>query len=126
MSFATVINCMDGRVQLPVITYLMKKFGVDYIDSITEPGPVKILAETINRENLQSIIQRINVSVKKHGSKKLALIAHFDCAGNPEPDNIQKIQLLQAIKNLKELVDSSVEVIGLWVDSDYSFTELSS
>ncbi len=124
MSFATVINCMDGRVQLPVINYLIEKFGAEYIDSITEPGPVKILAETIDPKSLESMVKKIDISVKKHGSRKLALVAHFDCAGNPEPDYVQKAQLLRAVKNLKDLVDSSVEVIGLWVDTDYSITEI--
>ena len=39
MSFYTTINCMDGRVQLPVISYLMERFGVQYVDAITGPGP---------------------------------------------------------------------------------------
>jgi hypothetical protein len=29
---------MDGRVQLPLIRYLPKRFNVDYVDSITEVG----------------------------------------------------------------------------------------
>ncbi len=37
-TFATAINCMDGRVQLPVIAYLKSKYVVDYVDAITEPG----------------------------------------------------------------------------------------
>jgi len=30
--FATAINCMDGRVQLPVINWLMENLSVDYVD----------------------------------------------------------------------------------------------
>lgn len=36
---------MDGRVQLPVIKYLQDRFKVQYVDTITEPGPNLILAE---------------------------------------------------------------------------------
>ncbi|HOP76783.1 MAG TPA: hypothetical protein PLD05_04790 [Thermogutta sp.] len=39
MSFATVVNCMDGRTQGPVISYLKERFGVDYVDNSTEAGP---------------------------------------------------------------------------------------
>ena len=39
MIFFTTIKCKDGRVQLPVISYLQKRFNVQYVDSITEPGP---------------------------------------------------------------------------------------
>ena len=46
--FATAINCMDGRVQTPVIEYLQHQYGADYGDMVTEPGSNKILAESIN------------------------------------------------------------------------------
>ena len=36
--FCTVINYIDGRVQLPVIRYLQKRFDAEYVDSITEAG----------------------------------------------------------------------------------------
>ena len=39
MRFCTVINCMDGRVQLPVIRHMKERFNAEYVDSITEPGP---------------------------------------------------------------------------------------
>jgi hypothetical protein len=43
--FYTAINCMDGRVQMPVINYLAARFGADFVDSVTEAGPVLYLAE---------------------------------------------------------------------------------
>ena len=45
MKFATAINCMDGRTQLPVIAYLKEKCKIDCVDMVTEAGPVKILAD---------------------------------------------------------------------------------
>jgi hypothetical protein len=42
--FITVINCMDGRVQLPVNNWLRKRFNANFVDTITEPGPNRILA----------------------------------------------------------------------------------
>ena len=43
--FGTAINCMDGRVQEPVAKFLKEIYGIDFVDTITEPGPVKILSE---------------------------------------------------------------------------------
>ena len=37
--FYSAINCMDGRVRLPVISYLRERFGVQHVDVITEAGP---------------------------------------------------------------------------------------
>ncbi|MGB3082317.1 MAG: carbonic anhydrase, partial [Candidatus Omnitrophota bacterium] len=44
-SFATAINCIDGRAQKPVTEFAIRKFKVDYVDLITEPGPDKVLSE---------------------------------------------------------------------------------
>ena len=44
--FGTAINCLDGRVQLPVSNWMKMQFHLDYIDMITEPGPDKIVAVT--------------------------------------------------------------------------------
>ena len=54
--FATAINCMDGRVQLPVINYLKDQYKIDYVDMITEPGPIKILSELKDNKLVESII----------------------------------------------------------------------
>lgn len=119
MSFCTAINCMDGRVQLPVIRYLMERFGTDYIDSITEAGPVKILAEQTDRPRLNSIFERVTISIDKHGSKTLAISAHADCAGNPVDDEIQQQQLNAAAELLKKTFPA-MTVLTLWVDSTWS------
>ena len=44
-TFFTAINCMDGRVQLPVIKYVQEKFDILFVDMITEPGPILYLSE---------------------------------------------------------------------------------
>jgi hypothetical protein len=44
MAFCTAVTCMDGRVQLPVNAYLRERFGADFVDTITEPGPNAVLA----------------------------------------------------------------------------------
>ena len=43
--FVTAINCMDGRVQIPVIEYMKTTYDVEYIDMITEPGTIKTLSK---------------------------------------------------------------------------------
>ena len=42
--FATAINCMDGRTQQPIIDWAKNVLNVDFIDTITEAGPDKILS----------------------------------------------------------------------------------
>jgi len=91
---------MDGRVQKPVIEYVMTNFGVDYVDMITEPGPNKILAENKDANLIGSIKKRLEISVKKHGSKVIVIAAHNDCAGNPVDEAAQKRHLKQAAETV--------------------------
>jgi hypothetical protein len=51
-TFATAINCIDGRTQIPLIEFIKRNYAIDYIDLITEPGPNKILAENTDKETL--------------------------------------------------------------------------
>ena len=123
MSFYTTINCMDGRVQLPVNSYLKNRFNVDYVDTITEPGPNRILAEQTNINLLESINNRVKISVEKHGSPGIAVVGHYDCAGNPTAKEEQTGHTIEAVKYLKEMY-SGVDVIGLWVDENFEVSEI--
>ena len=117
MSFCTAINCMDGRVQLPVIPFLQDYFKAEFVDSITEPGPVRVLGPAIDAAMLKSIMTRVDISVNHHGSCGIAICAHPDCAGNPVDDDTQKAQLKKAVISLKEAYPN-VTVIGLWIDNN--------
>ena len=79
-SFATAINCMDGRTQIPVIDYIRKKYNVDYVDMITEPGPIRVLAENTDKPTVESIKRRVEISTGKHGSVHIVIVGHHDCA----------------------------------------------
>jgi hypothetical protein len=115
--FATALNCMDGRVQVPVIEFLKKKFKVDYVDMITEPGIDKILAEG-NKELISWIKEKIKISVKKHNSKIIAIVSHADCAGNPVEKEKHIEQIKKGMKIIK-LMRLNVRIIGLWVNENW-------
>lgn len=121
--FVTAINCMDGRVQLPVITWMKKEYNVEYVDMITEPGPIKILAEGQPTTHVQAIKDRTEISVQKHGSSVIAVVGHYDCAGNPVGYETQANQIKKAI----HLINSwgfTVQIIGLWVDEQWTVHQL--
>ncbi|MFA5033265.1 MAG: carbonic anhydrase [bacterium] len=117
-TFATAINCMDGRMQVPVVKWIKSEFPIDFVDMITEPGPNKILAENTDTHMIESIKKRVGISVHKHHSKLIVITGHYDCAGNPVEEEIQKAQILEAIKVMK-LWGFEVEIIGLWVDKNW-------
>ncbi|MFC2137780.1 carbonic anhydrase [Bacteroidota bacterium] len=115
--FATAINCIDGRTQLAVIEYLRTKYLIDYVDMVTEPGPIKILTEGINKQVIDNIKARVDMSIKKHNSKLIVVVGHFDCAANPEPKKVQVEQIKQSIYIVKQWWPD-VPVTGLWIDEN--------
>jgi len=117
--FATVINCMDGRAQRPVIEYMQNSFGIAFVDMITEPGPNRILSEGTDTQTIESLKKKVRISVEKHGSQIIAIAAHYDCAGNPECENVQKEHLRKAIDIIISWGFPVKKVIAIWLDEDF-------
>ncbi len=116
--FATVINCMDGRTQIPVNEWVRAEIGATHVDTITEAGPNGILAN--RQEPLASTIRdRVMISVNDHGSKTIALVGHYDCAGNPGPKTHQKGDVLKGLETIRSW-GLPVRLIGLLVGDDWS------
>lgn len=121
--FVTTITCIDGRVQIPVNRFLQERYNVEYVDTITEAGPNKILADATDEVLLNSIKARYEVSTVKHESKVCAVVGHFDCGGNPSEKEEQLEQIKLAVKLVKSW-NESVEVFGLWVDENWTVHQL--
>jgi carbonic anhydrase len=121
--FVTVINCMDGRVQTPVNEWMKRHYHVSYVDTITEPGPNKILAEQPHSATTSNIRHRLEISVFKHGSKVVAITGHADCAGNPTDDETQMKQIENALQTITNW-GLNIKVIGLWVDNNWNVHQI--
>jgi len=114
MSFCTVINCIDGRVQENVAQHLKAKFRVQHVDVVTETGPAGLLADEPDSLRAQALYRCVEISMRAHGSRALALVAHEDCAGNPKSDESQVRQLRVALSGLRRRFPR-LEAVGLWV-----------
>ncbi len=123
MRFCSVINCIDGRVQLPVIRYMQKRFHAKYVDVITEAGPNLILAEEKNTNSIQAIFKKLNISIENHNSTGIAIVGHHDCAGNPASKKDQMIHIRRAIRLLEQQF-KTIKIIGLWADDNWKVTEV--
>ena len=122
MEFCTAISCMDGRIQLPVIKYLQARFRAKYVDLITEPGPNLILAEQTEPALVSSILARVQISVGHHHSAGIAVIGHYNCAGNPATEEKQILHIEESVNFIRRRYEE-VEVIGLWVDHNWEVRE---
>ena len=77
---ATCLNCMDGRVQLPVLTWIKANYPVDFVDVITEAGMDGVLA---GQEDIYEILPSVKASVHTNRSTRLFIVGHYDCRVNP-------------------------------------------
>lgn len=122
-TFCTAINCMDGRIQIPVIQYLKQRFNADYVDVVSEPGPNGILAEGSDHATVRSIERRVGISVEHHHSVGIAIVGHHDCAGNPAPPDVQSENTTAAVRYIRDRFQR-VPVIGLWVNENWQVVEI--
>ncbi|MDO8870941.1 MAG: hypothetical protein Q7V10_09385 [Methanobacteriaceae archaeon] len=119
--FATCLNCIDGRIQFPVLNWIKINYGIPFVDMITEPGIVNIFSDDNehNKSSLfESTLEKVKISLNIHDSNIIFLVGHDDCAGNPESPQVQKNQTKKSVRNLKEIIkeiNPSCKVIGLWI-----------
>ena len=112
---ATCLNCMDGRVQLPVLTWIKANYPVDFVDVITEAGMDAVLAQ---QDDISEVLRSIKVSVNLNKSTRLFIVGHYDCRGNPVDEKLHRKEVLDAVKRLKPFWPAQ-EIIGLWVNSQW-------
>jgi len=120
--FGTVINCIDGRTQLPASNWIKKNYSLDYVDAITEPGPDKLVSEQ-KIEKIELLKSKINISIKVHGSNLVVIAGHHDCAGNPISKEEHQSQIRKSIGVIKSW-KMPVDVIGIWINDKWEIEKL--
>jgi carbonic anhydrase len=119
--FVTCLNCIDGRVQLPIINWIKEYFGTEYVDMITYPGMDGILAS--RNSVIYDLQEKIELSIGGHSSNQIFVVGHHDCLANPMADDIHKEQIIDGVVNIKKL-NLSCSVTGLWVDKNQAVHEV--
>lgn len=120
--FATAINCIDGRTQIPVSEWIKEKYSVSYVDMITEPGCDKVVCGT-DPTSIEKIKSKALISINAHGSSLVAIAGHHDCAGNP----VSKEEHLTQIKKCLDTIKSwklPIETVGLWVNDKWEIEQI--
>ncbi len=120
-TFATSVSCMDGRIQIPISDWIKENYSVDFVDTITEPGVDKVIA---NNSDLESIKTKIGISINAHKSKLVVVSGHYDCAANPVSDEDH----IALIKKDIEVISSwnlGVDIVGVWIDGSWKVNLIS-
>ncbi len=113
-TFGTAINCIDGRAQEPVAAWLRADAHVDYVDTVTSPGPDYLLTHA-TPERLDTLRRMVAISVEAHNSEIVAIAGHYDCAAHPA-DREQHIAAIRSAMSVVRGWGLPVRVVGLWVN----------
>lgn len=116
-TFATSINCIDGRVQKPISEWIKKNHGVDFVDVLSAPGCDLALSDQSDAES--RLRAEAMISVNAHKSELIFVSGHHECAANP----VTREEHLEHIRRAVARVSSwnlPVKVIGLWVNESWN------
>ena len=123
--FGTAINCIDGRTQQPVIDYIKQNYGVDVVDMITFPGADGIFSDEQRLMEASLARQSASISVEKHNSRIIAVVGHYDCAGNPGDKSHHYLQIRKALLKISSSWKiPTAKIIGLYVNDNWQVEEV--
>ena len=120
--FATSINCVDGRIQLPISNWIKQKYSIDYVDTVTHPGSDKVMSEK-NIDDITQIKSKVLISINAHNSKIIVVSGHHDCASNLSTKEMHLTQIQKSI-NIVKSWKLPVSVIGLWVNDQWKIEQV--
>jgi hypothetical protein len=113
--FGTAINCIDGRTQEVVIDYMKQKYNIDGVDMVTFPGVDGLFSNEQNSAEIALIRKSVSISIERHGSKIIALVGHYDCAGNPGDREHHNKHIRRAMQEVSSW-NLNAQAIGLYVN----------
>ena len=113
-TFATTVNCIDGRAQGPVANWIKINCQASFVDTITTPGPDKLISSGPHNK-VDHIREAVEVSVNAHKSGAVVVAGHYDCAANKVSDDEHKEQIRAAVEVIRSW-GLPVRIAGLWVN----------
>jgi hypothetical protein len=113
-TFATTVNCIDGRAQGPVSDWIKINCQASFVDTITTPGPDKLISSGPHSK-VDHVHEAVAVSVNAHKSGAIVVAGHYDCAANPVDADKHKEQIRAAVEVVRSW-GLPVRIAGLWVN----------
>ncbi len=126
-TYATIISCMDGRIQKPLRDFAIEKFGVSVADVITDRGGLLRHLSGESAGYIDNILRSVQVSLEAHESTGIIIAGHQKCVGYSTTDEKKKKEIRQAAYLLEENFPD-VEIIPVFVkegEPEWKVEELS-
>jgi hypothetical protein len=117
-----MINCMDGYMQLPIISYTDKHYGILHSWFLTVPKLSCLIAENPKSKPAQELPKSLPVLMLENKIKTVGLVSRDNTEGQTERS--QQSLLNTAVQSIAKL-HRGIKVVGLWMDSKSVIQEVS-
>jgi hypothetical protein len=121
--FGTAINCIDGRTQEVVIDHMKQNYNIDGVDMVTLPGADGLFSNEEHSGEIALIRRAVSISIERHGSRIIAVVGHYDCAGNPGNREHHYMHIRSAMQEVSSW-NFQAQVIGLYVNDKREIEEV--
>ena len=122
--------CADGRLHQGCVKYneqIAEALGVDVVDEVAVPGPDGLFKKGREGER-KATLGWLKLLIAAHHPTAIALVGHYQCAGNPESDAEHDVDAATAAAALKKelgFVGEIVAISTVWhSDSEWSLKKV--
>jgi carbonic anhydrase len=127
---AIAITCSDWRLHQDAVHYnkqLADLLGVDGVDLIVVPGPDGIYKEG-KEAQLKVVADAATLLAGAHNSVSIAVVGHYQCAGNPVADEQHDADAKATAETLHKVMNFGGPIIAASAvyhsDSEWSLKEV--
>jgi carbonic anhydrase len=89
---------------------------------ITEAGADRYLVK--HDQMPDNILNKILISVHKHGSDRISIVGHYDCAGRAVDEKKHREDILAPVDKVKKAFPDCI-VSGLWLSEKWEVEKIS-
>ena len=114
---------MDGRTQQVVIDHTKQNYNIDGVDMVTFPGADGLFSNGDHSEEIALIRRAVSISIEKHGSRIIAVVGHYDCAGNAVTREHHYMHIRRAMREVSSW-NLHAQLIGLYVNDKREIEEV--
>jgi hypothetical protein len=90
---------------------------------VTFPGADGLFSNGDHSEEIALIRRAVSISIEKHGSRIIAIVGYYDCAGNPGDREHRYMHIRRAMREVSSW-DLHAQVIGLYVNDKREIEEV--
>ena len=90
---------------------------------VTFPGADGIFSVRENLDKIEIIRRSVSISIEKHHSRIIAIVGHFDCAGNPGDKEHHYAHIRKALHEVSSW-NFDAQIAGYYVNDKLQIEEV--